>query len=130
MSGPSADVVLDSDVLIDYLRGLAAAGRFFDGLTSVPTCSEVTRVEVLRGMRSQERPATERLLATMRWVVVDDQVSALAGELGRRFRPGHDAIGVADLVSAATAARLGLPLATLNVRHFPMFEGLEPAYRR
>jgi predicted nucleic acid-binding protein len=34
------------------------------------------------------------------------------------------------LVIAATAERLGLPLATLNVRHFPMFEGLEPAYRR
>jgi predicted nucleic acid-binding protein len=26
--------------------------------------------------------------------------------------------------------QLGLPLATLNVRHFPMFPGLEPAYRR
>ena len=31
---------------------------------------------------------------------------------------------------AATAALLDIPLATLNVRHFPMFEGLEPAYRR
>jgi predicted nucleic acid-binding protein len=44
--------------------------------------------------------------------------------------PGRDAIGVADLVIAATAVRLGLPLATLNLRHLPMFEGLEPAYRR
>jgi predicted nucleic acid-binding protein len=40
------------------------------------------------------------------------------------------AIGVADLLIAATAERLGLPLATLDVRHYPMFEGLEPAYRR
>jgi predicted nucleic acid-binding protein len=39
-------------------------------------------------------------------------------------------IGATDLIIAATAERLGLPLATHNVRHFPMVEGLEPAYRR
>lgn len=130
MSLPHASVVLDTDVLIDYLRGLPAAGRYVDGLASVPTCSEVTRVEVLRGMRSHERRVTERFLATLRWSAVDEQTSQLAGELGRRFRQRHGGIGVADLVVAATAARLGLPLATLNVRHFPMFERLEPAYRR
>jgi len=125
-----ASVVLDSDVLIDYLRGLPAAGRFVDGLAAVPTCSEVTRVEVLCGMRSQERRVTERFLATIGWSTVDEETSRLAGELGRRFRRSHGGIGVADLVVAATAVRLKLPLATLNARHFPMFEGLEPAYQR
>ena len=123
-------VLLDSDVLVDYLRGLPAAGRFVDGLTVTPTCSEVTRVEVLRGMRSQERRVTERFLATIRWVGVDEEISTLAGDLGRRFRRSHGTIGVADLVIAATATRLRLPLATLNTRHFPMFPELEPAYRR
>jgi predicted nucleic acid-binding protein len=122
--------LLDSDVVIDFLRGLPAAGRYVDGLADTPTCSEVTRVEVLRGVRSSERRVTERLLATIRWVVVDEDVSGLAGELGRRFRRSHGAIGTADLVVAATAERLKLPLATLNVRHYPMFPGLEPAYRR
>jgi predicted nucleic acid-binding protein len=127
---PRAGVVLDTDVLIDYLRGVPAAGRYIDGLDEVPTCSEMTRAEVLRGMRSRERRATERFLATIRWSVVDEETSGLAGELGRRFRRGHGGIGVADLVIAATAVRLRAPLATLNVRHFPMFENLEPAYRR
>jgi predicted nucleic acid-binding protein len=122
--------VLDTDVLIDHLRGLPAAGRYLDGLTAVPTCSELTRVEVVRGMRSHERRATERFLATVRWSPVDEETSRLAGELGRRFRRSHDPMGIADLVIAATARRLELPLATLNVRHFPMFPGLEPAYRR
>ena len=130
MSLPHASVVLDTDVLIDYLRGLPAAGRYVEGLAAVPTCSEVTRVEVVRGMRSHERRVTERFLATIRWAVVDEKTSQLAGELGRRFRRNHGGIGVADLVIAATAALLDIPLATLNVRHFPMFEGLEPAYRR
>jgi predicted nucleic acid-binding protein len=122
--------VLDTDVLIDYLRGVPAAGRYVDGLDAVPICSEMTRVEVLRGMRSHERRVTERFLATIRWSAVDGETSQLAGELGRRFRPSHGNVGVADLVIAATATRLGVPLATLNVRHFPMFEDLEPAYRR
>jgi predicted nucleic acid-binding protein len=130
VSLPRAGVVLDTDVLIDYLRGLPAAGRYVDGLAEVPTCSEVTRVEVLRGMRSRERRVTERFLATIRWRAVDEETSRLAGELGRRFLRSHGQIGIADLVIAATAERLGLPLATLNVRHYPMFERLEPAYRR
>lgn len=123
-------VLLDSDVLVDYLRGLPAAGRFVGGLTVTPTCSEVTRVEVLRGMRSQERRVTDRFLATIRWVGVDEEISTLAGDLGRRFHRSHGALGVADLLIGATAERLELPLATLNVRHYPMFPGLEPAYRR
>jgi predicted nucleic acid-binding protein len=130
VSGPSAGVVLDSDMLVDYLRGFPAAGSFVDGLGVTPTCSEVTRVEVLRGMRSAERRVTERFLATIRWGGVDEQISTLAGDLGRRFRRSHGAIGAADLVIAATAERLGIPPATLNVRHYPMFQGLEPAYRR
>ena len=78
MSLPHASVVLDTDVLIDYLRGLPAAGRYVEGLAAVPTCSEVTRVEVVRGMRSHERRVTERFLAT-RWAVVDEKTSQLAG---------------------------------------------------
>jgi len=36
---------------------------------------------------------------------------------------------VADLLIAATAGQLNLPLATTNVRHFPMFTGLKPPYQ-
>lgn len=57
-------VLLDSDVLVDYLRGLPAAGRYVDGLTVTPT-----------GMRSNERRVTERFLATMRWVGADEEIS-------------------------------------------------------
>ena len=123
-------VLLDSDVLTDYLRGLPAAGDYVNGLLAIPTCSEVTRVEILRGVRSHERRVTERFLAAIRWAPVDESISTLAGELGRRYRRSHGAIGLADLIVAATAERLALPVATLNVRDFPMFPGLEPAYPR
>jgi predicted nucleic acid-binding protein len=122
-------VVVDSDVLIDVLRGIPTASAFLKRLDRPPVCSEVSRVEVLRGMRASERRDTERLLSLVGWAVVDEGVSATAGELGRRFRHSH-ALAVPDLLVAATAERLGLPLATRNVRDYPMFPGLEPAYRR
>jgi predicted nucleic acid-binding protein len=122
-------VVIDSDVLIDVLRGIPAASAFLKGLDRPPVCSEVSRVEVLRGMRSGERRATERLLSLVGWASVDETVSVRAGAFGRRFRRSH-ALAVPDLLVAATADRLGLPLATRNVRDYPMFPDLEPAYRR
>jgi len=121
--------VVDTTVLIDVLRGHPHAVDYVLGLEEVPVCSEVTRVEVVRGLRSDERRSAERLFERLRWVSVDEAVARLAGEFGRRFRRSHASIGVADLIIAATADHLGLALATTNVRHFPMLKGLRPAYR-
>ena len=120
--------VVDTSVLIDVLRGSTAAVAWFTGLDEVPTCSEVTRVEVLQGVRAAERAPTERLLQTMRWMPVDESVSRSAGDLGRRYRRSHQGIGVADLIIAATCIETGSRLATMNTRHFPMFEPLAPPY--
>jgi hypothetical protein len=40
------------------------------------------------------------------------------------YRQSHSGIGLGDYLIAATALTGGLELATLNVRHFPMFPGL------
>jgi predicted nucleic acid-binding protein len=121
-------VLLDTSVVIDILRGAAPAIAYARGLTEPPTCSEITRVEVMRGLRSGERRATERLLGTLRWVAVDEPIARRAGELGRRYRRSHQGLATADLIIAATVEELGLELATLNVRHFPMIAGLIPPY--
>ena len=122
-------VLLDTTVLIDVLRGHQNAVNYLVGLEQVPACSEVTRVEVLRGLRSEERRAAEQFFRRLRWVVVDETIARLAGDLGRRLRRSHVGVGVADLVIAATAEQLGVPLATTNVRHFPMIQGLRAPYR-
>jgi predicted nucleic acid-binding protein len=120
--------VLDTSVLIDMLRGSRAASDWLASLDELPLCSEVTRAEVLRGMRSPERSRTERLLDVVRWAPVDEATSRRAGELGRRHRRSHRGIGVADLLIAATAIVHDAELATGNVRHYPMFPGLRPPY--
>jgi predicted nucleic acid-binding protein len=121
-------VVLDTTVLIDVLKGHEEAVDYLMSLDEVPTCSEVSRVEVLRGLRSEERRDAERLFQRLRWVNVDEAIARGAGELGRRLRRSHGSIGVVDLVIAATADQFGLPLATTNLRHFPTFKGLRPPY--
>jgi hypothetical protein len=121
-------VLLDTSVVVDILRAYGPALDFARSLDDVPACSEITRVEVLRGLRSHERRTTERFLATLVWHEVDEAVARRAGEMGRAFRRSHSGVSVPDLVVAATAEEMGLPLATLNVRHFPMLGGLTPPY--
>jgi len=122
-------VLLDTSVVIDILRASPAALRFARSLEEVPTCSEITRVEVLRGLRSGERSATERFFGSLRWVGLDEAIARRAGELGRTWRRGHPGLSTPDLIIGATAQELGLALATCNVKHFPMFRGLRAPYR-
>lgn len=121
-------ILLDTTVLIDALRGHRPALDFLKGLDEPPACSELTRVEVLRGVRRPERDATEALMRSLRWVGVDEQIARRAGDLGRTWRQSH-ALSTVDLLIAATAQELGTKLATSNTRHFPMFAGLKRPYR-
>ena len=123
-------VLVDTSVLIDYLRGndLAATLLERERQAGPLHASEITRLEVLAGMRPVEETATRLLLATLTWHPVDKQIAERAGELGRRWLPSHHTIDSADLAIASTAIVLDAALLTRNVRHFPMFSGLASPY--
>lgn len=93
----------------------------------MPLCSEVSRVEILTGMRSGERRKVELLFSALDWVLVSEEVPRRAGALGRRYRSSHR-LGAADLIIAASVEERGVQLATSNVHHFPMFPDLAPPY--
>ena len=120
-------VVLDTRVLVDVLRGHRPALEWLRSLDEPPACSELTRVELLRGLRSGERQTVEGLMRALRWVGVDEEIARRAGALGRRWRRSHR-LGTVDLVIAATAQVLDASVVTSNTRHFPMFERLRPPY--
>lgn len=122
--------VVDTSVLIDALRGRKAASGLLRTEAAVEQlhASELTRLEILAGMRRGEEATTAALLATMLWHPVDGEAADRAGALGRRCLPGNRGIAAADLAIAATADLLGARLLTRNVKHFAMFEGLEPPY--
>lgn len=125
-------LVCDTSVLVDLLRGDSRAVSLLEG--RVEAGDElwgvvVTRSELLSGMRSRERAATQGLLESLRWLDVDVEVADRAGELARRYRRSHSGVELPDYLVAAGTELLGASLLTLNVRHFPMFPDLVPAYR-
>lgn len=122
--------VVDTSIFIDVLRGRPEAVDLLRaelGRGSLHA-SEITRLEVLSGMRESERTQTDALLDIFVWHEVDRTVAELAGDLGRRWLRSHRGIDSADLGIAATALNLGLPLITRNIKHFPMFADLEAPY--
>jgi predicted nucleic acid-binding protein len=121
-------IVLDTSVLVDHLRADEAATAYIAALEDRPSCSEISRIEVIQGLRSDERRTAEALFALIDWTPVDEALARRAGQLGRRWRQSHPGIGVGDLAVAATAEQLGATVATRNVKHFPMFRGLRPPY--
>lgn len=123
-------VLVDTSVLIDVLRGDARATELLEReRRRAPLhASEITRLEVLAGMRPKEEASTRLLLSALMWHPVDEEIAERAGHLGREWLPSHSGMDGADLAIAATALMLEADLLTRNVRHFPMFPGLAAPY--
>lgn len=123
--------LLDTSVVVDHLRGLAPATRLLESwiVAGVPVvASELTRLELLAGVRAGERDGLEQLFAALDWVPVTEEIARRAGEFARSYRRSHSNIGAVDYLLAGTATVLGADLVTLNVKHFPMFDGLTAPY--
>jgi predicted nucleic acid-binding protein len=122
---------LDTSVAVDHLRGAPAAfallRRVLDDGEAV-VASEVVRFELLASVRDDEHDDLEQFFSALSWVAVDESVTRTAGRLARQYRRSHGGIDDADYLIAATSIVLEAQLLTLNVRHFPMITGLQPAY--
>ncbi|MGL5830001.1 MAG: PIN domain-containing protein [Angustibacter sp.] len=123
-------VLFDTSVLIDVLRGNDRARRVLkeSASTGPAYCAEITRIELLGGMRPDEQLFTRALIRSLTWEPLTEEISEQAGEFGRKWLPSHGSIDAADLAIAATAAVKGHALCTRNIKHFPMFPGLSKPY--
>ena len=120
-------ILVDSDVLIEHLRGKTAARDWLVNArrSSGPLAiSAVSLAEIAGGMRSPEVREVMRLLGSMQRFEVTERVAWRAASLMNEYRRSHSGIGLGDYLIAATALTEGLELATLNIRHYPMFPEL------
>lgn len=109
----TVDLLVDTDVLIDHLRGkrrLRAPG----GVLAV---SVVSRCELFAGRDEPER--LRRFLGAMIELPVDPAIAELAGSIRREA-----GIATPDALIAATAVVHRVPLMTRNREHFDRVAGL------
>ena len=121
--------LLDTCVLIDFLRDREAAVRVIRGLAIRPSVSVVTIAELHAGIRNErEHHRIEGLPALLDVREVDFEIARLAGRYCRQYRRSHG-VGLPDALIAATARRHGARLVTRNARHFPMLDDLLVPYQ-
>ena len=121
-------LLLDTNILVDYIRHMPAAVAWVRALPEAPHISVVSLLELHVGVRSQrEEKDIDAVCAPMRALPVTDDIAKRGGSFLRHFALSHS-IDIPDAIIAATAEHHGLRLATLNVKHFPMFPKLKRPY--
>jgi predicted nucleic acid-binding protein len=108
-----ADVLVDTDIFIDHLRG---ARELRPGSHRLHY-SVITRAELIAGTRASE--LVEVLLAPFRERVVDRAVAERAGRIRR-----ESGVRLPDALIAATALEHDLSIATRNRKDFTPVRGL------
>lgn len=115
-------LVLDSTVLIDYLRGRPSADRLDDHLRigDVAATTAINVEEVVRGLRAPEQTAAESLFDGLVILAIGKPEGWLAGTWRRDFAARGITLSQADCLIAAATYSVGARLATGNPRDFPM----------
>ena len=127
MAGPET-LLLDTDVLIGYLRGQRRSVEYLEGLTATLVVSAITVAELVAGLRGGgEERALESFLLAFEVVPVDGEAARLGGTFRRKYGPSHG-MGLADALIAAAAQLRSARLVTLNTRHFPMLTDVGRPY--
>ena len=114
-SGNVPDLLVDTDVFVDHLRG---ATRLQPGRDRI-LYSVVTRCELFAG-REVEEVTVQRLLEPFDEIPVDRIVAERAGRLRRA-----SGLRTPDALIAATALERKLVLVTRNTRDFQSAPGLK-----
>jgi predicted nucleic acid-binding protein len=115
-------LLLDTSVLIDALRGKAAAERLraLRAADEPPYVCAINLEELWRGLRPDEEQAARRLTAALRLAPLGRREAERAGAWRRDHARSGITLSQADCLIAAAAVGVGARLATGNAKHFPM----------
>jgi len=123
-------VLPDTDVLIDYFSGQSAAVAFVKANADRIVLSAIVVAELYVGVKGQqEESALDEFVSLFRIVPVTPEIARAAGLFRRDYGKPHG-VGLADAILAATVQAENAELITLNVKHYPMLEGLRPPYAK
>ncbi len=126
------EVMIDTDTLSLFLRNdpkVAAIASKYLTLHSGFTFSIITSFEILRGLEVKSAARQLQKFGQIRVLskevnLSQDVISKAASIYAELYRQGR-LIGDADILIAATALQLSLPLITNNENHFNRSAGLQ-----
>lgn len=114
-------VLIDTDIAIDYLRGIPYAHELMLPLWENNTAylSIMSVYELYAGMRDNEKKDTEHFMDACNIDTVTFEVAQKGGELYRHYRAKGITLTSVDCIIAATAIAGGHKIATKNTAHYP-----------
>lgn len=115
--------LIDTCVAIDFMRGFTPAVAFFNSLENQPYMSCITVAELYAGAKTARKK--QLVTEVIQNCIVLDIDQSIAESC--QYTPSHG-VDLPDALIAATAKIHQLALATCNVKHFPMIEGLQRPY--
>lgn len=123
-------ILLDTDVLVDFLRGHSKAVALVNTYLDRIILSAIVVAELYAGVKDkEEQTALDSFVSLFRIVPVGSKIAKAGGLYKRDYGKSHG-IGLADAILAATAEAENAAFKTLNTKHYPMLKGLKPAYRK
>ncbi len=127
---PHDPILVDTDVLIDFLRGHRKAVTLVKTHSARIVLSSIVVAELYAGVRGKSEFAVlEDFVSLFHVVPVTTKIAKSGGLYKREFHKSHG-VGLADALLAATTESESAELKTLNTKHYPMLKGLRPAYRK
>ncbi len=123
-------LLVDTDVLIDYLRGQTDAVTYLEGLAHPLLMSVITLAELYAGVREgDERTKLDQFVKAFELILLDTEIARKGGLFRRDYLKSHN-VGLADALIAATAESEQAMLVTLNEKHFPMLSQVFVPYQK
>lgn len=118
-------MLIDTDILIWYMRGNKKARRVIENLTKL-SISVVTYIELLQGLRNKEELNLLRNFLKQ-WnaeiIYINEEISIKAMFLVEQYYLSHF-IQLADALVGSTALIHGLPLLTANTKHYRIIKNI------
>jgi len=116
--------LVDSDIMVDLLRGSSGAADFLDGIQSAWAISTITCLELFAGTRTQrETNDLDVVLTGYRAIPPNEDIARRSYYLMKTYARSHG-LDPLDALIAATALEEGLTLATRNRKHFEVIPDL------
>ena len=121
-------LLVDTNVLVDHLRGVPQAGEYLQAVTEDISVSSVTVAELHAGVRDEEERASLRtFVSSFRVIPADGAICEMGGVFRSRYGASHG-LDLIDAIIAATSVARQIALVTLNKRHFPMLKQIIVPY--